>query len=85
MFLQRLNNLISEKGITRNKLLLDLQLGKKSFVNWEQRSTIPSGETLLKIANYFGVSVDYLLGRDKTFADLSKREQFLKVCYAVVE
>lgn len=55
--------LISEHGITKNKLLLDLGLGKNSFVNWTDRGTSPSGETLSKIADYFNVSVDYLLGR----------------------
>ena len=75
MFLQRLNNLISEKGITRNKLLLDLQLGRNSFVNWEQRGTIPSGETLLKIADYFCVSVDYLLGKESNAEDLPEQDK----------
>lgn len=64
MFLQKINSLIKQNNITRNKLLTDLKLGKNSFVNWEQRGTIPNGETLSQIANYFGVSVDYLLGRD---------------------
>ena len=63
MFLKRTLGLISKKGITKNKLLTDLKLSKNSFVDWEQRGTIPNGETLTKIAEYFNVSVDYLLGR----------------------
>lgn len=62
MFVERLKKLLSEREITKNKLLTDLQLGKNSFVNWESRGTIPSGEVLTKIAEYFGVTVDYLLG-----------------------
>lgn len=62
MFVERLKELLSEREITKNKLLTDLQLGKNSFVNWESRGTIPSGEVLTKIADYFGVTVDYLLG-----------------------
>ena len=62
MFLEKLLNLISERGITKNKLLTDLKINHNAFVAWERRGTIPSGETLLKIADYFGVSVDYLLG-----------------------
>ncbi|MCK9477958.1 MAG: helix-turn-helix domain-containing protein [Firmicutes bacterium] len=63
IFLKKLDNLISEKKITRNKMLKDLSLGTNSFVNWQERNTIPSGETLSKIADYFNVSVDYLLGK----------------------
>lgn len=62
MFIQKLKELIAQKGITKNKLLTDLGLGKNSFINWETRGTVPSGETLSRIADYFGVSVDYLLG-----------------------
>ena len=62
MFVERLKELLSEREITKNKLLTDLQLGKNSFVNWENRGTIPSGEVLTKIADYFDVTVDYLLG-----------------------
>lgn len=61
-FLERLTYLINKKGITKNKFLNDLKLGKNSFINWEQRGNIPSGDVLIKIANYFDVSIDYLLG-----------------------
>lgn len=60
-FVERLQSLVEQKGITRNKLLVDLNLGKNSFINWENRGTIPNGETLSKIAQYFDVSIDYLL------------------------
>ena len=57
--------LIEKEGITKNKLVLDLGISRNSFNDWERRGTIPSGETLVKIADYFDVSVDYLLGRKK--------------------
>lgn len=62
MFLERLQNLIADKKITKNKMLADLNLGKNSFVNWQNSGTIPNGETLSKIADYFGCSIDYLIG-----------------------
>ena len=40
MFLERVAALISSHGITRNKLLHDLDLDKNSFFNWEKRGTI---------------------------------------------
>ena len=62
-FLNNLLSLLNERGISKNKLLTDLKLSKNSFVDWEKRGTVPSGDTLIKIAEYFDVSVDYLLGR----------------------
>jgi len=61
-FIEILKDLISKKHITKNKMLKDLKMGTGTFATWEKRGTVPSGETLSKLANYFGVSVDYLLG-----------------------
>ncbi len=70
-FLNRIYSLLQEKGISKNKMLTDLSLSKNSFVDWTNRGTVPNGETLIKIARYLDVSVDYLLGASnvrKTFA-----------------
>jgi repressor LexA len=64
-FLERLLYLISKNNTTKNKMLTDLHLGKNSFVNWSDRGTVPGGDVMAKIAEYFNVSVDYLLtGKD---------------------
>lgn len=55
--------LIEQHGITRNKLVNDVGLAKNTFGNWISRGTSPSGDDLSKIADYFHVSVDYLLDR----------------------
>ena len=68
-FIERILNLVEQQGISKNKLLTDLKLSKNSFVNWEERKTILGGDTLLKIAEYFNCSVDYLLGRDEAISD----------------
>lgn len=65
-FLKTVLSLLNQKGVSRNKMLTDLHLGKNSFVNWEKRGTIPGGDTLNKIAEYFNVSTDYLLGNEQT-------------------
>ena len=61
-FINKVLDLIARNKTTKNKMLIDLNLSRGSFSAWERRGTIPSGETLTKIADYFGVSVDYLLG-----------------------
>lgn len=65
-FIEIVLDLIEKKKISKNKMLSDLELSKNSFVNWIERGTIPNGDTIVKIADYFGVSTDYLLGRTPT-------------------
>lgn len=62
-FTENLDALIQEKGITKNQFLKELKLGKNSFTNWNTRDTLPNGNTLVKIANYFAISIDELIGR----------------------
>ena len=68
MFYERVIHLIEKAGISKNKMLLDLNLNKSSMLNWEKRGNTPDGDILLKIARYFNVSVDYLLGNDTPVA-----------------
>ena len=60
-FVEKVLALIKERGITKNKLLADLKLGKNSFVDWSKNGKLPNGATIIKIADYFGVTTDYLL------------------------
>ncbi|MBP9988458.1 MAG: helix-turn-helix transcriptional regulator [Ruminococcus sp.] len=75
IFIERLHSLMKDRSVTKNKLQKDLGLNKSNIVNWEQRGTIPSGDILNKIAEYFSVSVDYLLGKEKS---PSKAEELLE-------
>jgi len=63
MFLERILTEISKKGITKNKMLSDLGINHNAFAKWENPNSTPRGETLAKIAEYFNVTTDYLLGR----------------------
>ena len=65
-FIERIFNLLDKKGISKNKMLSELKLSKNSFLNWSERNTTPSGEVIIKIANYFNVSTDYLLTGKET-------------------
>ena len=61
MFVERLNAIMKERGVTRSKLLTDLKMGKNQFKVWEAGSK-PTTATVSAIAAYFNVSIDYLLG-----------------------
>lgn len=61
-FIDRLESLLSESHISKNQMLKDLGLGGGTLATWKKRGTTPSGEILSKLASYFNVSTDYLLG-----------------------
>ena len=71
MFIERLNQLLEERKLTRSKFLSDLNMGKNQFKYWETKGT-PNHATLVAIADYFGVPVDYLLGKENQNAVLMR-------------
>lgn len=62
MFYDTFVLLCKEAGIARSNALKDLSISSGILSKWKGGS-IPSGENLSAIADYFGVSTDYLLGR----------------------
>jgi transcriptional regulator with XRE-family HTH domain len=58
-----LRELRKEKGLSGKELADVLKVHKGSISNWETDRRSPDKEMLNTIAEYFGVSVDYLLGR----------------------
>lgn len=59
-FVDTIDRLLREQGVSRNKMLTDLGLNKNSMVDWSKRKTIPKATTVLKIADYLNVSASYL-------------------------
>ena len=59
----RLKKLRKEKGISQLRLALDLNMNQNSISRYENREREADYETLIKFADYFDVSLDYLLGR----------------------
>lgn len=49
--------------ITQRQISDYLQISQPSYVRYENGTSEPSLENLVKIADFFDVSVDYLLGR----------------------
>lgn len=65
----RIFQILDEKGITAYKMAKDIGMSTARLSNWKQGKSTPSAEALAQIADYLGVSTDYLLGRtdDPTF------------------
>ena len=64
MFWERFYGLCTRKGIKPNPIAKELGVSTGIISKWKNEKTLPNGETLIKIANYFNCSVDYLLGRE---------------------
>lgn len=65
MFYDRFKQLCERKGVSCNKAALEIGLSNATPTKWKKTGATPVGETLDKIAAYFGVTTDYLLGKEK--------------------
>lgn len=59
----RLKELRISRKISQTKLAMDLNLTQNSISRYETGEREADYDTLVAIADYFNVSVDYLLGR----------------------
>lgn len=61
MFYEKFKKLCDENGVTCNKVALEIGLSNATPTTWKKRGLTPRYETLQKIAEYFHVSVEYLI------------------------
>ena len=59
----RLKELRQKHNISQLKLAMDLSMNQNTISRYETGEREADYKTLIKIADYFNVSVDYLLGR----------------------
>lgn len=71
----RLKILCDEQKISIVELEEKLGFGRNSLYGWKKK--VPNGANLEKVADYFSVSVDYLLGRTekKRYYDLTEKDE----------
>ena len=65
MFYDRFKALCDHRGISCNKAALEMGLSNATPTAWKKRGLTPKADTLEVIANYFGVSTDFLLGKEE--------------------
>lgn len=63
--MNRLSQLRKEKNLLQKEVGEYLGISYQAYSHYENGLRNPDNETLKKLATYFGVSVDYLLGRDE--------------------
>lgn len=71
MFAKRLNEVRKSKGISAQKMADALQIGIRSYRNYESGDREPSLDFLVRIADILDVSADLLLCRDGFLAKAS--------------
>ena len=69
---ENIKKLRTARGLNQVEFAKILCVTKQCVSNWENDNVVPSIEMLCKIANFFGVGTDYLLGRsEKRVIDVS--------------
>lgn len=59
---ERIKGLRTERGIGQNLMAKELEVSNASISYWENAKQEPSAQAVYKMARYFGVSADYILG-----------------------
>ena len=72
---QKIYDLCQRKGISINKMCDETDIWTSAITNLKKgRANTLSADKLAKIANYFNVSVDYLLGNNENKGDAELRD-----------
>ncbi len=60
-----ISQLLDERKVSQQELCAFLGIGKQAFTNWKSGHTTSYKKYLPQIADFFNVSVDYLLGKQE--------------------
>lgn len=84
----KLRELRLEKGVSQDEVADALKVKNYTIGNWERNRAEPNISALVELADYFGCSLDYLLGREDDVgnvtvmgAELNANEQRLVDCF----
>ena len=80
-FARRFIQLRNEADLTQEELAKKLGISKGAIGNYESGIRTPRAEDLDNIADYFNVSLDYLLGRNEERPEITLEEQWIINCY----
>ena len=75
MFSDKLRQMRKKMGITQAKLAKKLKVSPSTIGMYEQGRREPDAEMLVKMAKFFDVSVDYLVGVSKCHKNISNIDE----------
>ena len=64
MFYDVYQNLCKDIGKSATGVALELNIARSTVSNWKKTGTTPQADILQKVADYFNVSIDYLLEKE---------------------
>ena len=62
-FGERLKHLRSQHGLTQKDFAKEIGITERAYQNYEINASTPTYKMLIALADYFDVSLDYLVGR----------------------
>ena len=65
MFYDIFKTLCDKRGVSPKRAVLEMGLSNSLATRWKKIGSTPNGETLNRVAEYFDVSIDFLLGGEK--------------------
>lgn len=77
MFYDMFDKLCKDKGVSPSGACVDMGLSRSLGAKWKSKGENPSYEVLQKIAEYFGVTTDYLVGKEKPATDDDELNSYL--------
>lgn len=69
MFGKRLRAIRKASDITQDEIADALKLDRTTIAKYENEDRLPDMQTVIAIADYFNISIDYLVGRKKDAKD----------------
>ncbi|WP_162611346.1 helix-turn-helix domain-containing protein [Anaeromassilibacillus sp. An200] len=82
MFYDYFSRLCARKGVSTSRAAEDINLSRSTVSKWKNGST-PSGSTLQKLSEYFGIPADYLLRGEEPFTETQPDLTFNDFTYAL--
>ncbi|UZT82930.1 helix-turn-helix domain-containing protein [Caproicibacterium sp. BJN0003] len=65
MFYDVFSSLCEKRGVKPSRAAEECGINKSNVSNWKNNGYVPRGDALKKIADYFNVSIGYLLGNEQ--------------------
>ena len=63
IFQERLVYLRKEKGLSQNAVAKEIEVAPRAYQNYEYGTAEPRLSTIIRISEFYGVSLDYLVGK----------------------
>ena len=73
MYYPRIRDLREDADLTQDQIVQRLQMHKTTYTNYEQGKREPPFSFIIQLAEFYGVSIDYIAGRTNRLRPPSSR------------